>query len=66
MEEHILVRKLFFELADEERLIIAMHVFGGYKSHEIARLLKMNENTVRSKESRGLKKLAGKLQGGAR
>lgn len=61
MEEHIIVRKLFFELEDEERLIIAMHLFGGYKSREIARLLNMNENTVRSRESRGLKKMAGKL-----
>ena len=61
MEEHILVRKLFFELEEEERLIIAMHVFGGYKSREIAQILQMNENTVRSKESRGLKKMAGKM-----
>lgn len=63
MEEHILVRKLFFELEEEERLIIAMHVFGGYKSREIAEILQMNENTVRSKESRGLKKMAGKIGG---
>ena len=61
MEEYILVRKLFFELEDEERLIIAMHVFQGYKSREIAEMLQMNENTVRSKESRALKKMAGKL-----
>lgn len=61
LEEHILVRKLFFELEEEERLIIAMHVFGGYTSREIGQLLQMNENTVRSKESRGLKKMAGKL-----
>lgn len=63
VEEHILVRKLFFELEEEERLIIGMHVFGGYKSREIAGILNMNENTVRSKESRGLKKMAGKLGG---
>lgn len=63
LEEQILVRKLFFELEEEERLIIGMHVFGGYKSREIAELLSMNENTVRSKESRGLKKMAGKLGG---
>lgn len=63
IEEHILVRKLFFELEEEERLIIAMHVFGGYKSREVAKILQMNENTVRSKESRGLKKMAGKIGG---
>ena len=63
VEEQILVRKLFFELEEEERLIIGMHVFGGYKSREIAEILQMNENTVRSKESRGLKKMAGKIGG---
>lgn len=61
LTEGIYLRKTFFELPDEERLIIGMHVFGGYKSREIAEILHMNENTVRSKESRGLKKLAGKL-----
>ena len=61
-EDGAIVRKLFFELADEERLIIGMHLFCGYKSREIAEILHMNENTVRSKESRGLKKLEGKLQ----
>lgn len=60
-EENAIVRRCFFELADEERLIIGMHLFCGYKSREIADILHMNENTVRSKESRGLKKLAGKL-----
>lgn len=61
-EDGIIVRKLFFELADEERLIIGMHLFCGYKSREIADILHMNENTVRSKESRGLKKMAGSLK----
>ena len=60
--ERVLIRSSFFELADEERLIISMHQFGGYTSREIAEILHMNENTVRSKESRGLKKLAGKLE----
>lgn len=64
--EALYVRKLFFELPDEERLIIGMHLFCGYKSREIAGLLQMNENTVRSKESRGLKKMAGRMKGGTR
>jgi RNA polymerase sigma-70 factor (ECF subfamily) len=38
-----------------------MHVFGGYRSREIAAILGMNENTVRSKESRGLKKMEKRL-----
>lgn len=62
IEEEVIVRKSFFELPDEERLIIGMHLFCGYKSREIAEILHMNENTVRSKESRGLKKLAGNMK----
>lgn len=62
--EELEVRGVFFELEDEERLIIGMHLFAGYKSREIADILHMNENTVRSKESRGLKKMAAKLGNG--
>lgn len=62
-EEDALVRKIFFELEQEERMIIGMHQFCGYKSREIAQLLHMNENTVRSKESRALKKMAFQLNG---
>lgn len=62
-EDGAIVRGSFFDLADEERIIIGMHLFCGYKSREIAEILHINENTVRSKESRGLKKLAGKLGG---
>ena len=62
LEEAAIVRGLFFELSADERLIIGMHLFCGYKSREIAEILHMNENTVRSKESRGLKKMAGKLK----
>jgi RNA polymerase sigma-70 factor (ECF subfamily) len=60
-EENVMVRHVFMELADDERLIIGLHVFGGYKSREIAEILHMNENTVRSKESRGLKKMSAEL-----
>ncbi len=60
-EDDILVRQMFFELSEEERLILAMHLFAGYTGRETAALLHMNENTVRSKESRALKKLAGKM-----
>lgn len=53
---------LLRELEAEERIIICMHIFGGYKTREIAEILHMNENTVRSKESRALKKLAEKIK----
>lgn len=62
MTECIQIRKLFLELADEERLIISMHQFAGYTSREISEILHMNENTVRSKESRALRKMEQQLQ----
>lgn len=55
--EQVQVRMLFWELPQEERMILAMHLFAGYTSKEIAKQLHMNENTVRSKESRALKKM---------
>lgn len=51
------VRNAFFKLDDEERLIIALHLFAGYKTKEIAKMLHKNENTVRSRQSRALKKM---------
>lgn len=61
-EEHLQVRMLYWELTPEERMIIALHVFAGYTGREIAKQLHMNENTVRSKESRALKKMREKLK----
>lgn len=55
--EHIQVRMLFWELPPEDRMIIAMHLFAGYTGKEIAKQLNMNENTVRSRESRALKRM---------
>lgn len=61
LTDSLYIRKLFLELENEERLIISMHVFGGYTSREIAAILHMNANTVRTKESRALKKMANKI-----
>ena len=44
-------------LSEEERLIVSLTVFGGYDSGEIAEILHLNRNTVRSKHSRALAKL---------
>ena len=57
LSEHAVIRSLFFTLAEEERMIIAMHLFLGYSSKEMAELLQMNENTLRSKQSRAIKKM---------
>jgi len=51
------VRKAFARLSDEERLILALNIFGGYNSREIGKTLFMSDNTVRSKQSRALKKM---------
>ncbi len=48
-------------LTQEERQIVALAVFGGYKGEEIARMLHLNHNTIRSKYRRALKKLEQKL-----
>lgn len=45
------------ELSKEERLIVALYVFGGYKGEEIAKLLNMKHSTVRSKYHRALLKM---------
>ena len=51
------VRNAFFILSEEEQLIVGLSVFGGYNSSEIADMLKLNANTVRSKRSRALSKM---------
>lgn len=51
------VQKAFFILSEEEQLIVALSVFGGYKSGEIGKMLGLNANTVRSKRSRALSKM---------
>lgn len=60
--ECAVIRSLFFTLSVEERLILSLHMFGGYTSREASECLGMNENTLRSKESRALKKLASQLE----
>ena len=61
-EEYLDVRRVFFSLPDEDRMILALHLILGYKTREIAKLLFMNENTVRSKESRAIQKMGNKLK----
>jgi RNA polymerase sigma factor (sigma-70 family) len=63
LAEKIQVRNAFWALSDEERLIISMHVFAGYTGKEIARILHKKEGTVRSRESRALKKMGQMLEG---
>lgn len=61
-EEHLDTRRAFASLPDEDRLILSMNLFAGYSSQEIAEILGMNANTVRSRQSRALKKLEALLR----
>lgn len=63
-EERLAVREEFLKLPETDRMIIALHLFAGYKTKEIAAVLDMNENTVRSRESRALRRM-GKALGEA-
>lgn len=55
------VRRAFAELDEEERMIVAFSVFGGYRSEEIARMMDKNAATVRSRKSRALEKMRSAL-----
>lgn len=55
------VQEVFWALDDEARMILSLNLFAGYTSSEIGQLLNLNENTVRSKQSRALKKMQEKL-----
>lgn len=55
------ILELLQVLTEEERLIVTLTVFGGYKSEEIAHMLHRNHNTIRSKYRRALKKLQKEL-----
>lgn len=51
------LHRAFALLTGEERLILTMMILEGYNSTEAGRILKMNPNTVRSKQSRALEKM---------
>lgn len=55
------VKQAFSRLDEEERLILSMRIFGGYSSREIAQMLEMNDNTVRSRQKRALEKMGAYL-----
>ncbi len=63
-EETVELKSALDSLSDEEKMIVSMNVFGGYDSGEISDILKLNRNTVRSKQSRALSKLKAFLSGG--
>lgn len=62
MEDNIIAEDLLSVLSEEERQIVALVVFGGYKGEEIANLLHIKHGTVRTKYRRALKKLEKHLE----
>lgn len=62
LDDQVIVKELLSKLSEEERLIVTLTVFGGYKGEEIARLLHKRHSTVRSQYRRALKKLEQKLE----
>ena len=57
------LKELLMELENEERFIICLSVFEGYKGDEIAEFLGLKPATVRSKKQRALAKLASLIKG---
>ena len=57
MEDNTVVKDLLSVLSEEERQIVILSVFGGYKGEEIARILHIKHGTVRTKYRRALKKM---------
>lgn len=57
LEEKAVAEQLLSVLTEEERQIVVLSVFGGYKGEEIAKLLHIKHNTVRTKYRRALKKM---------
>ena len=51
------VMEEFAKLDEEDRLVLSLGVVSGYKSEEIAKMLGMSANTVRSKAARAKLKL---------
>lgn len=56
------VKQAFFQLEEEDRLIVGLSVFGGYKGEEIAKILGKNHSTVRSRYRRALQKMKKELE----
>ena len=57
LADGVVTKEMLSCLSEEERQIVALTVFGGYKGEEIAKLLHRRHSTVRSKYRRALKKL---------
>lgn len=57
LEDMVVTNEMLRTLSEEERLIVGLTVFCGYKGEEIAKLMDMKHSTVRSKYRRAMEKL---------
>ena len=57
LEDITVVKDLLSVLSEEEKQIVVLSVFGGYKGEEIAKVLHIKHGTVRTKYRRALKKM---------
>ena len=57
MEDKAVAEELLSVLSEEERQIVVLSVFGGYKGEEIAQILHIKHSPVRTKYRRALKKM---------
>lgn len=62
LSERLEILELLSGLDEEERLIVLLFVFGGYRGEEIAGILGRRHSTIRSRYRRALKKLERELQ----
>ena len=53
-DERLAIREAYAALPEDDRLILALYVFAGYKSREIADIMDMKHSTVRSRIKRAL------------
>ncbi len=61
-DEWVALKLALNELSFEERCIITYNIIGGYNSREIAKILDINRNTVRSKMNRALDKIRLRME----
>ena len=55
---------LIKDLKDDEKLILTLYYYEDYSTKEISKILKINENTIRSKLARAKSKLKNQYEGG--
>lgn len=60
-DDKLSLQNALMKLSEDEREVIILYYYNGYTSKEISLMLTMNENTVRSKISRGTEKLKKEL-----